>query len=73
MMAEAEGSDFQRMTHGLRNSIERWFGLVEARTKCFQAPFPHMFSFDWARSWTLAFTSFHNPWYGIELRQNVLG
>lgn len=66
------GVRFQHMTHGLRNSIERWFGLVKARTMRFHNSFPHRSSFDSARSWTLAFTSFYNLWYRIELPEEVL-
>lgn len=66
------GVRFQHMTHGLRNSIERWFGLVKARTMRFHNSFPHRSSFDSAMSWTLAFTSFYNLWYRIELPEEVL-
>jgi len=66
------GIRFQRMTHGLRNSIERWFGLMKAGTKRFHNSFPHRSSLDSVRSWTLAFTSFYNLWSRIELPEEVL-
>ena len=53
------GVRFQRMTHGLRNSIEQWFGLLKARTKRFHNSFPHRSSIDSVRSWTDAFRNLY--------------
>lgn len=49
------GVKFQRMTHGLRNSIEQWFGLLKARTMRFHNSFPYRSSIDSTRSWTDTF------------------
>lgn len=46
------GVRFQRMTHGLRNSIEQYFGLLKARTKRFHNSFPNRSSVDSTRTWT---------------------
>jgi transposase-like protein len=53
------GIRFQRMTHGLRNSIEQWFGLLKSRTKRFHNSFPHRSSIHSTRSWTDAFRNIY--------------
>lgn len=53
------GVKFQRMTHGLRNSTEQWFGLLKARTDRFRYSFPHRSSIDSTRSWINAFRNLY--------------
>jgi len=57
---KALGVRFQHMIHGLRNSIERWFGLLKSRTKRFHNSFPHRSSIDSVRSRTSAFTGLYS-------------
>ncbi len=58
------------MTRGLRNSIERWFGLLKTRTKRFHNSFPHRSSIDSLRSWTEAFAQFYSlDWRIIDLEE----
>jgi len=66
------GVKFQKMTHGLRNYIEQWFGIIKRRTWRFHNSFPNRSSFDSARSWTWAFTSFYNLERPVNLSEEVL-
>lgn len=66
------GLRFQHMTHGLRNAIERFFGLVKARTKRFNNAFPHRSSIQSVRGWTDAFVNYCNLENRIDIREEAL-
>ena len=63
---------FQKMTHGFRNSIEPWFGIINRRTRRFHDSFPHRSGFESSGSWTQTFVSFYNLERPVHLSEDVL-
>lgn len=65
------GVKLQEMTHGVRNCIEQWFGIIKRRACRLHSSFPHRSSFDSVRSWTWAFTCFCNLERPVNLSEKV--
>jgi len=54
------GIRFRHVTFGARNRIERWFGLLKARTKRFYNNFPHNSSLESVRGFLETFTRLYD-------------
>jgi len=59
------GLRFRHVTFGARNRIERWFGLLKARTKRFYNNFPHNSSLESVRSFLETFMGLYNMEQGF--------
>lgn len=54
------GLRWRHVTFAGRNSIERWFGILKARTKRFYNNFPHNASFKTVKSFLETFIGLYN-------------
>ena len=59
--------EWEHVTFGRRNRVERWFGYFKARVKAFSKSFPHNSSLNSLR----AYTSSYAGWYNLTITPNT--